>query len=192
MRASLAHKSIAMYDSDGKCLALGDTMWVYVNVDRQEPAEPEQDTASGWKEEDFGDRIAAPQGKSPAGTSASRRIRVPADAERLADYIAEPYILDTNGHANNVRLTELAMRLAGADNGDCVRLRAEFKEQVKAQSVICPIIKKDTLHANSGMSDAGTCLDADDILVSTVAFKDTLGQVMAVFEFTQRQNKKAI
>ena len=34
MRASLAHKSIAMYDSDGNCLALGDTMWVYVNVDR--------------------------------------------------------------------------------------------------------------------------------------------------------------
>ncbi len=195
MRASLAHKSIAMYDSDGNCLALGDTMWVYVNVDRQEPAEPGQDTASGWKEEDFGDRISAPQGISAAGASASRRIRVPADAQRLADCIAEQYILDTNGHANNVRLTELAMRLAGADNGSCVRLRAEFKEQVKAQSVICPIIKKDTLHANSGIADTDTVLDADDaedILVSTVAFKDTGGQVMAVFEFTQRQNKKAI
>ena len=46
MRASLAHKSIAMYDRGGGCLAVGDTMWVYVNVDRQEPAEPDEDTAA--------------------------------------------------------------------------------------------------------------------------------------------------
>lgn len=174
MRASLAHKSIAMYDSAGNCLAVGDTMWVYVNVDRQEPCEPDEDTAAGWTPEDFGDRIVESCKIGAGAIPMSRRIRVPADGKRLDDCVAEAYILDTNGHANNVRLTELAMRLAGADNGSCVRLRAEFKEQVKAQSVICPILKTDIIDGGDG---------AGVTVVNTMAFKDTAGNVNAVFEF---------
>lgn len=174
MRASLAHKSIAMYDRGGGCLAVGDTMWVYVNVDRQEPAEPDEDTAAGWLPEDFGGRIVENCRTEDRAVPMSRRIRVPVDGKRLGDCVTEGYILDTNGHANNVRLTELAMRLAGADNGSCVRLRAEFKEQVKAQSVICPVLKTDVI-------DCGD--ETGGMAVNTIAFKDTAGNVKAVFEF---------
>ena len=163
-----------MYDRGGGCLAVGDTMWVYVNVDRQEPAEPDEDTAAGWLPEDFGGRIVENCRTEDRAVPVSRRIRVPVDGKRLGDCVAEGYILDTNGHANNVRLTELAMRLAGADNGSCVRLRAEFKEQVKAQSVICPVLKTDII-------DCGD--ETGGMVVNTMAFKDIAGNVKAVFEF---------
>lgn len=174
MRASLAHKSIAMYDAGGNCLALGDTMWVYMNVDRQEPVVPENiagDMAQGggvWLNEDFGQKIE-PFGINPQTAAVSRRIRIPSDVVNMEPCRIETYVLDTNGHANNVRITELAMRLSGADNEQCTGLRAEFKEQVKADSMVYPVIKKDR-HGN------GT--------VITIAFKNDAGHIMAVFEFT--------
>ena len=173
MRASLAHKSIAMYDAGGNCLALGDTMWVYMNVDRQEPVVPENivgDAAQGggvWLNEDFDCKI------EPFGTNmssaASRRIKMPADSTQMPPCKIESYLLDTNGHANNVRLTEFAMRISGADNESCCGLRAEFKEQVKADSMVYPLIKKDR---------------HDNETVTTIAFKDDADHTMAVFEFT--------
>ena len=173
MRASLAHKSIAMYDAGGNCLALGDTMWVYMNVDRQEPVVPENiagDAAQGggvWLNEDF-DRKIEPFGTNMP-SSASRRIKIPADATQMPPCKIETYLLDTNGHANNVRLTEFAMRISGADNESCSGLRAEFKEQVKADSMVYPLIKKDR---------------HDDGTVTTIALKNNAGHTMAVFEFT--------
>ena len=173
MRASLAHKSIAMYDAGGNCLALGDTMWVYMNVDRQEPVVPENiagDMAQGggvWLNEDF-DRKIEPFGTNMS-SSASRRIKMPADSTQMPPCRIEPYLLDTNGHANNVRLTEFAMRISGADNESCRGLRAEFKEQVKADSMVYPLIKKDR---------------HDNETVTTIAFKNDADHTMAVFEFT--------
>ena len=55
-----------------------------------------------------------------------------------------------------------------------MRLRAEFKEQVKAQSVICPVLKTDVI-------DCGD--ETGGMVVNTMAFKDTAGNVKAVFEF---------
>lgn len=173
MRASLAHKSIAMYDARGNCLALGDTMWVYMNVDRQEPVVPENivgDALQGggvWLNEDF-DRKIEPFGTNMS-SSASRRIKMPADSTQMPPCRIEPYLLDTNGHANNVRLTEFAMRISGADNESCRGLRAEFKEQVKADSMVYPLIKKDR---------------HDNETVTTIAFKNDADHTMAVFEFT--------
>ena len=173
MRASLAHKSIAMYDAGGNCLALGDTMWVYMNVDRQEPVVPENivgDAAQGsgvWLNEDF-DRKIEPFGTNMS-SAASRRIKMPADSTQMPPCKIESYLLDTNGHANNVRLTEFAMRISGADNESCRGLRAEFKEQVKADSMVYPLIKKDR---------------HDNETVTTIAFKDDADHTMAVFEFT--------
>ena len=94
---------------------------------------------------------------------------MPADSTQMPPCRIEPYLLDTNGHANNVRLTEFAMRISGADNESCRGLRAEFKEQVKADSMVYPLIKKDR-HGN------GT--------VTTIAFKNDADHTMAVFEFT--------
>ncbi|MGN1186891.1 MAG: acyl-[acyl-carrier-protein] thioesterase [Lachnospiraceae bacterium] len=174
MQASLARKSIAMYDGSGECLATGDTMWVYMDVYKQEPVEPkdipgrevqndgEEGTQEGWLPEDYGDKIPM--------SVRSRRIIVPDDVMALKPCRVNSYLIDTNGHANNVRLTELAMSLTNADGGDCIQLRAEFKKQVKADSMIYPYIKES--HHN-------------DSNVITAAFRDEYGNTLTVFEFTR-------
>ena len=175
MQASLARKSIAMYDGSGECLATGDTMWVYMDVNKQEPVEPkdspcrnqrdeaENGIQEGWLPEDFGDKIPM--------SVRSRRIIVPDGVTALKPHRLNSYLIDTNGHANNVRLTELAMSLTDADAGDCIQLRAEFKKQVKADSLIYPYIKES--HHN-------------DSIVITAAFRDECGNTLTVFEFIKK------
>lgn len=160
MQESLAKKYIAMYDKCGKCLAKADTVWVYMNIDTQAPALPDRNDM-GWLPQDFGDRS---ENDAP-----HQRIKVPQDGMKAGPYRINDYLLDTNGHANNVRLTEFAMSVAGADNGKCNYLRAEFKRQVMAGSAIIASIKKD-YH--------------DDCLTTTVVFSETGKQENAVFYFS--------
>lgn len=143
MRESLAKKYIAMYDKNGKCLAKADTVWVYINVNTQEPAIPDN-SDMGWLEQDFDNR--------PIDNSKRRRIVVPSSGVRMGAYKINDYMLDINGHANNVRLTELAMSMAGVDDGKCNYLRAEFKKQVTAGSVVNASVKKDYYDGCSTMT----------------------------------------
>ena len=94
---------------------------------------------------------------------ASRRIEVPNDMRMAEKAYVKPYLIDTNGHGNNVKLTELAMSISGADSG-CVMLRAEFKRQVRKETFIYPYI--------AGRENG----------VVTV-FKDEKGETLSVFEF---------
>lgn len=159
-QASLAYKSIAMYNAAGECLAVGDTMWVYMNVLRQEPSEP---SGESWLPEDFGEKM-----EPSVFPVLSRRISVPQNfcgMESMEPCRISPFLLDTNGHANNVRLTELAMRLCGADDG-CRHLRAEFKRQIKADSTVYPFMKRTEENGNI-----------------VVVFRDGKEEMLSVFEF---------
>lgn len=128
MQATIARKSIAMYDEKDQLLAIGDTMWTYMDVEEQQPKVPKDGV---WLPEDFGERMELPK--------MSRRILVPKDGLYLEPILITPYYVDTNEHANNVRLTELAMKLCGADGG-CNCLRAEFRKQTKENSFVYPYL----------------------------------------------------
>lgn len=164
-QASLAYKSIELRDTKGKLLAVGDTKWVYMNIDKQEPAAAPD---GQWLDEDFGQKteIILPAGIPPV----SRRIQVPKEKPNEFQLIektyVKPYLLDTNGHANNVKLTELAMSISGADAG-CDMLRAEFTRQVRKDTYIYPFIAE----KENGV---------------VVEFKDETGNLLTVFEFIHK------
>ena len=151
-QASLAYKSIELRNTNGKLLAVGDTKWVYMDIDKQEPAEA---PAGQWLDTDFGKKAEMPQ--------VSRRIEVPENVRIAEKIYVKPYLIDTNGHANNVKLTELAMSISNADAG-CVALRAEFKRQVRKETFVYPYIA-----------------DKEDGVV--IVFKDEKGETLSVFEF---------
>lgn len=157
-QASLAYKSIELRDLHGRLLAVGDTKWVHMNIDRQEP----YDAPDGqWLETDFGKKAEMPP--------MSRRIEVPKDMKIGEKTYIKPYLIDTNGHANNVRLTELAMSISGADAG-CVTLRAEFKKQVGKDTFVYPYIA-----------------DKENGVVTV--FKDEKGETLSVFEFIYKGDR---
>jgi medium-chain acyl-[acyl-carrier-protein] hydrolase len=151
-KASLAYKSIEMRDVNGKLLAVGDTKWVYMNIDNQEPAVSNKNE---WPESDFGGKTEIPP--------VPRRIYIPDIMEMREKEYVKPYLIDTNGHANNVKLTELAMSVSGADAG-CETLRAEFKKQVAKDTYIYPYVAE-----NNGET--------------VTVFKNEDGEIMAVFSF---------
>lgn len=145
MSGSLAKKSIIMKDRDGNVLACGDTMWAYVDIDTGLPAEMDEDL---WLPEDYTDHRDSIIPVLP------RRIAVPRDLRKDPDIVLlsdgdmrisstiTSYYIDTNDHANNVRLTELAMWLTGVIDENVVSLRAEFKQQVKPYTKIYPYVKR--------------------------------------------------
>ena len=155
MSGPTAKKSIVMKDAEGNILATGDTLWVYMDIDKQIPADIPSDL---WPKDDFGEKIGM----------MSKLRRIPKldpgsqNVTSVSEIILKPYLLDMNEHANNTRLTLLAMSLCGADNG-CRSLRAEFKEQIKSGSIIHPYIFKDES--------------------TIVALKDENGKDYAVFAF---------
>lgn len=157
-QASLAYKGIELRDGSGRLLAAGDTKWVYMDIERQEPAEAPE---GQWLEDDFGKKAEMPK--------VSRRIEVPNDMRMAEKVFVKPYLIDTNGHGNNVKLTELAMSVSGADGG-CERLRAEFKRQVRKGTFVYPYIA-----------------DKKDGVVTI--FKDENGEILSVFEFICKGDK---
>lgn len=157
-QASLAYKSIELRDLKGRLLAVGDTKWVYMDIDKQEPSEAPD---GQWLDTDFGEKAQMPP--------MSRRIEVPKDLKITEKKFIKPYLIDTNGHANNVKLTELAMSVSGADSG-CQTLRAEFKRQVRRDTYVYPYVAE---KENS---------------VVTV-FKDEKGEALSVFEFTNKGDR---
>lgn len=152
---SLAKKSIVMKNSAGEILALGDTMWAYVDIDMGLPVEMEDEL---WLELDFTDH------RDENIPVLSRRIKLYNDMSAEERVKITPYYIDTNAHANNVRLTELAMQICGYWDLDVASLRAEFKTQVKPDAWIYPFSYR----------------DGKEI---TVVFKDTDNNIYSVFWF---------
>ena len=112
---SLAKKYMTLTDKAGDVLATADTRWAFVDTVTGEPLPCPPDY--------FGDD---PLTDAPRATGSGARIRLPDDAEHLAPLTVGDALIDENGHANNVRLTELAMTLAGFDTG-CRRLRGTIR-----------------------------------------------------------------
>lgn len=150
--ASISKKSLFMYSEDGELLASGDTLWVYMDVEKQQPAE----TPGGlWNVCDAADPAPLP--------TVSRRIAVPREAHTFEPHKVDSELIDTNGHANNVKLTELAMSLSDNCRG-CVTLRAEFRRQAPAGIDLYPKLHR----------EKDKC---------TVAFTDKDGIILSAYEF---------
>ncbi len=152
---SLAKKSIVMKNKGGDILAVGDTMWAYVDIDKGLPVEMDDEL---WLKEDYTDH------RDEHIPVLSRRIKLYENMKAESQVQITPYYIDTNAHANNVRLTELAMQVCGYWDKDVAALRAEFKNQVKMDTVIYPYSYRDDKEM-------------------TVVFSDSKGNTFSVFWF---------
>ena len=153
--SAVARKSLELRDRNGELLAAGDTMWVYMNVDTQQPAEQPENL---WAEADFGNPVEMPD--------KCRRILIKGEEQPLPELIAPMTLIDTNNHANNVKLTELAMQLCGMELS-CEALRAEFKQQVSGGMTLRPVFSEDSRQR-------------------FLSLRNTAGQTMATFSFQKK------
>lgn len=161
---SLAKKYMTLESPGGRLFATADTRWAFVDTVTGEPLPCPPDY--------FGDDpLTAP----PADEGHGARIRLPRGATPLAPLTVGACLIDENGHANNVRLTELAMTLAGFDTG-CRRLRAEFLRQTREGDRLTPVLSA----SDAGIVHGGGTGDAETIL----ALLADDGKPQAVFAFS--------
>lgn len=152
-RHALAQERLTLSDAGGAPLALADALWGYVDRATEHPTDCPTDY---WQPEDYGG--------IPADAEVTRRIPVPPDGEELPPFTVRPVHLDTNGHVNNIRMTELALTLADCETG-VKRLRAEFLRQTFGHTVLYPYLKR---------GDA-----------TVLALRDAEGNPYSVFEFSK-------
>lgn len=151
---ALARKYMTLESPEGSLLAAADTRWGFVDTVTGEPTPCPADY--------FGDvPLGAPP---PMNLALGKRLRPLDGGNTLPLLIVGGALIDENRHANNVRLTEEAMRLAGADVG-CVRLRAEFLRQTRLGDRLTPV-----------------CAVTDETRYLTLLTED--GRVQARFAFT--------
>ena len=168
---SLAKKYMTLHGCDGALLATADTRWAFVDTVTGEPLPCPEDY--------FGDD---PLTDPPKSEGSGARIRLPKDAVPLSPVTVGAYLIDENGHANTVRLTELAMALAGFDTG-CRRLRAEFLRQTREGDCLTPVrAAQDTAPLHGTDTTVGT--DAGDP-ETVLALLSGDGKPQAVFAFSR-------
>lgn len=159
-----ARKQLCMKAQDGKLLAMGDTLWVYMDVAEGCPTVPPEGI---WRAEDYGDRMPL------VGTVRRLRAGQPTDEGivQLPHDFVDERLLDINHHANNALFTEYAMSLAGARNGFPFLL-VEFRHQARAGAELCPLLSVTSL-------------------AKTVTICDVDGGVYAVFQFATDAKQNA-
>jgi acyl-ACP thioesterase len=150
-RHALCNERLTLRGEGDKALAAADVLWGYVDTRAQQPTDCPQDY---WEAQDFRE--------APSDACITRKIKIPAGGEELSPLTVREVHLDTNGHVNNVRFTELAMTLAGCEVG--VReLHAEFLRQTFGHTVLYPYLWR----------GQGT----------GIALRDASGVPYAIFEF---------
>ena len=138
LAGSVAKKNLVIRDARNHILAAADTRWVYMHVGLQVPIEAPKNQ---WPKEDFGEAYAGFRERVKRIPSIDGTV---SGAEKLPITAIRPCHLDTNGHANNTKLTEFAMELAGADCDTGLRgIRAEYLRQVHLEDVLQPYVMQD-------------------------------------------------
>ncbi len=143
---SIAYKQIILTNAVGEILALGDTMWAYVDIESEKPCMP---PTSIWQSEDFGKKIELKHTHKRIAHIDFNNSDIKALPERMIDY----NLVDINNHANNVLLTECAMKLSEYGE-NCSYLAAEFLRQAKIGEHLYPYITENDTGKTVAMCDS--------------------------------------
>ncbi len=128
IRGMLGPRNFRMKKKDGELLAYADTLWVYMDVDKQRPAKAEQMEIDAYGEESA---LEMP--------CKERKIKLSENVDKVLRMPVRRYHIDTNGHVNNGQYVQMAME--AVDAGFCIsQVRVEYKQSAVYGDTI--IVKK--------------------------------------------------
>lgn len=126
-RGVFARKNLLLRDENGKVLACGDTLWVYMDTKNGVPIPPPE---GQFSPEDYGEKWEMEY--------RSRKIAIPPSVEVLPPVTVSLEDVDTNRHVNNTRFAHMAFRAIGAPDG-YTGLLAEYARQAYLGDVLTPL-----------------------------------------------------
>ncbi len=130
-RGFLGYRNFWMTDEAGNRLAVANTIWTLLNMEKGRPAVPPQEMKDGYVVSERLDMEYLP-----------RKIAVPENGEAKPEVMITRHHLDTNNHVNNGQYVKIALECL-PEELKVKRLRAEYKKQAFLGDVMCPRVSKE-------------------------------------------------
>ena len=131
-KRSFGYRNFIMKDQQGNNIAYANSVWLYMDVEKQMPARPGKDQIDAFQLEE----------KLPM-EYADMKIAIPECEPVVCDSFAVQYHqLDTNGHVNNVQYLAMAYQAAG-DEMKVKQMRAQYKKSALLGDIIVPYVYRE-------------------------------------------------
>lgn len=115
-RGVFGPRNFCMKTLDGEMLAYANTLWVYMDLEKGMPAKPSEEEKAIYGTE------------PPLEMEyASRKIKLPKEAEVVCTVFVRRYQIDTNKHMNNCQYVQLAAEVL-PDDFVAGQVRVEYKK----------------------------------------------------------------
>ena len=115
-RGVFGPRNFCMKTPQGEMLAYANTLWVYMDIQKGMPTKPSEEEKSIYGTEPPLDMEYA-----------SRKIKLPEEAEVVDTVLVRKYHIDTNSHMNNSQYVLLAAEVL-PDNFEARQVRVEYKK----------------------------------------------------------------
>ncbi|MBR4671109.1 MAG: acyl-[Butyrivibrio sp.] len=158
LKGAVGLRNFFMDGADGERLAVANSIWTLVDVEKEMPIRITEEIASAYVLDEKLDMDYS-----------GRKIVLPKDGERIecqSIEITRGHI-DTNKHVNNGRYIRMAIDCLGNEDFKISKLRAEYKRQARLGDVLCPVVIKSKKEDND---------------VYTVCFDNSEGELVCVVE----------
>ncbi len=142
IKSFLGYRNFAMYDAAGERLAVANTIWTLLDMEKNRPR-PVPDIMYE----------AYPTHEKLEMEYLPRKIALPEGGIEAGHITITGHHLDTNHHVNNGQYVRMAMEVLGGEI-EAKRLRVEYKAQAYLGDEVTPIIYREEDHVIVSLNNA--------------------------------------
>ncbi len=133
LKGAMGLRNFFMDSADGERLAVANSIWTLVDVEKEMPSRITEEIASAYV---LDEKLDMDYG--------SRKILLPKEGEKIECQSIEITRgqIDTNKHVNNGQYIRMAVDCLGNEDFKISKLRAEYKRQARLGDVLFPVVIK--------------------------------------------------
>lgn len=144
IRGFLGYRNFWMADEQGNRLAVANTIWTLLNLEKGKPVMAPQEMKDAYQTAERMEMEYLP-----------RKIAIPDGGKKMPEFVITRHYLDTNNHVNNGRYVQMAMEYP-EDDFKISRLRAEYKKQAYQDDIFCPVVcRQEKVYTISFRNESG-------------------------------------
>ncbi|MCR5717105.1 MAG: acyl-[acyl-carrier-protein] thioesterase [Lachnospiraceae bacterium] len=128
IKSFLGYRNFAMFDEAGERIAVANTIWTLLDMDKNRPTPAPQIMYEAYPIHEKLEMEYLP-----------RKIALPEGGKEAEHITITKHHLDTNHHVNNGQYVRMAMELLG-EEAQVQRLRVEYKAQAYLEDEVTPVI----------------------------------------------------
>ena len=131
-KRSFGYRNFMMKDENGQNVAYANSVWLYMDTEKQIPARPDDEQVEAFQLEE----------RLPMEYADMKIVLPECNPVICQSFPVQYHHLDTNGHVNNVQYLVMAYQAAG-DKIQAKQMRAQYKKSALPGDIITPYVYKE-------------------------------------------------